>query len=336
MSDNKIALSSQNKDDFANSYLSIFKNEIKSLRELIDIVKDSHYNQAFLEESTEIDDEGKKKSVLVVNTNAMLSTAITGRMIGLDPLSALALGKSLDQHAISKVQQGKRLGLDVYQSLRLIHIFTNPKDGKVSQTVSANLIEGILLKNNIIIEVLRDCDPEYKYIQVSNKVELNNKDILENGKLIDKYILYVDGLHNQAFINEQTGKGKIFVIKILVDLVTEVKMTRIFKDRTDVKTYSVTRQDVINWGFLKGTTIFGTVIDKSRSIWETRYPQMTLKTAISNCGRRIANDLIEGLYSHEEMGYIVDEDGNKIDDESNISETIIDTVAEDVTKETKQ
>lgn len=336
MSDNKIALSSQNKDDFANSYLSIFKNEIKSLRELIDIVKDSHYNQAFLEESTEIDDEGKKKSVLVVNTNAMLSTAITGRMIGLDPLSALALGKSLDQHAISKVQQGKRLGLDVYQSLRLIHIFTNPKDGKVSQTVSANLIEGILLKNNIIIEVLRDCDPEYKYIQVSNKVELNNKDILENGKLIDKYILYVDGLHNQAFINEQTAKGKIFVIKILVDLVTEVKMTRIFKDRTDVKTYSVTRQDVINWGFLKGTTIFGTVIDKSRSIWETRYPQMTLKTAISNCGRRIANDLIEGLYSHEEMGYIVDEDGNKIDDESNIQETIIDTVAEDVTKETKQ
>ena len=336
MSNNKIALSSQNKDDFANSYLSIFKNEIKSLRELIDIVKDSHYNQAFLEESTEIDDEGKKKSVLVVNTNAMLSTAITGRMIGLDPLSALALGKSLDQHAISKVQQGKRLDLDVYQSLRLIHIFTNPKDGKVSQTVSANLIEGILLKNNIIIEVLRDCDPEYKYIQVSNKVELNNKDILENGKLIDKYILYVDGLHNQAFINEQTGKGKIFVIKILVDLVTEVKMTRIFKDRTDVKTYSVTRQDVINWGFLKGTTIYGNVIDKSRSIWETRYPQMTLKTAISNCGRRIANDLIEGLYSHEEMGYIVDEDGNKIDDESNIQETIIDTVAEDVTKETKQ
>lgn len=336
MSNNKIAISSQNKDDFANSYLSIFKNEIKSLRELIDIVKDSHYNQAFLEEGTETDKNGVKTVKYVVNTNAMLSTAITGRMIGLDPLSALALGKSLDQHAISKVQQGKRLGLDVYQSLRLIHIFTNPKDGKVSQTVSSNLIEGILLKNNITIEVLRDCDPEYKYIQLSNKVELDNKDILENGKLIDKYILYVDGLHNQAFINEQTSKGKIFVTRLLTNIVTEVRMTRVYTDRTDIKTYSVTRQDVINWGFLKGTTTFGTVIDKSRSIWETRYPQMTLKTAISNCGRRIANDLIEGLYSHEEMGYIIDEDGNEIDDTSNKQEEILDIVAEDVTTETKQ
>ena len=323
---NKNEISLQNRESFEQRYKTIFEQELDALKGIIDIVKTSHYNQAFLEEKIEVGDDGKKKSVLVPNLDAMLSTALTGRMIGLDPLSALAMGKSLDQHAISKVQQGKRLGLDVYQSLRLIHIFTNPSDGKVSQTVSANLIEGILLRNNIKISVLKDCQPIYQYVQLTNNEQIDEKEIIVDGKLKDEYVLFIKGIHNQSFITEQISKGKTFLTRFIVNYETVVRMERTYPDRVDVKTYTVTRQDAINWGFIKGVTSFGTTIEKSRKIWEARYNQMALKTAISNCGRRIANDLVEGLYSYEELGLDYSEDEDKIH-----TSTTIDTVAEDVT-----
>lgn len=326
---NKSETSLQNNEQFQQRYKTIFEQELDTLKGIIDIVKDSHYNQAFLEEKIEVGEDSKKRSILVPNVNAMLSTALTGRMIGLDPLSALAMGKSLDQHAISKVQQGKRLGLDVYQSIRLIHIFTNPKDGKVSQTVSANLIEGILLRNNIKIKVLKDCQPVYQYIQITNNELIDEKEVIIDGKLKDEYVLFIKGVHTQAFITEQISKGKVFLTRYALTFETTVQMEREYPNRLDIKTYTVTRQNAIDWGFIKGTTSFGTTIDKSRGIWEARYQQMALKTCISNCGRRIANDLVEGLYSYEELGLDYTDEENKP-----LIDNVIDTVAEDVTNST--
>ena len=302
MNDKNIIL--QNKgSDFSSSYINIVRNELEDLKQLVELFKDSHYNQAFLYETTELNEQQQSVKVLKANTNDMLSTMITGRMIGLNPLEALALGKSLDQHAISKVAKGRTLGLDVHQSLNLIHAFTNPKDGKSSLMVSANLIESILLKNDIKIEILKNCENVIKYYAVPDLSEIPEKVILNSDGLVkEEYVQFNQQYHTTPILSKLIGEGKKFYTAKVVDQITTVRCTRLKRNKLDIKEYSVTLQDCIDWGFVKGTTREGTVIEKSRSMWAARRTQMMSKTALSNCGRRIANDLLEGLYSYEEMG----------------------------------
>jgi len=320
-----------NDESFNSGYISIIKNELEELKQLVEIFSNSHYNAAFLEAVSEKDDTGKVVTKYIPNKDAMLSVMITGRMLGFNPIEALGLGKTLDQHAIAKVERGKRLGLSKYQALEQIDIFTS-KEGKSMLIVRANIIESVLLANDIDIEVLNNCTPVYQYTNAINHIVYENEDLFENDKLKSNFLIFNEKLHTVDIIKSEVSKGKSFLIKKQIDVLTKVRMTRIKNGRTIVKDYSVTLQDAINWGFMPGVKRDGTIVEKGKEPWPSRYPQMVLKTAIANGGRRIANDLIEGVYSFEELAFDKSATRSEIENEI-LSGKHEFAVAEDVTKE---
>ena len=106
-----------------NPYISIIRDEIEALREFVQIFKSTTYANPFVRIQEVKNEEGIIERKQVVDEQQMLAVIITGRMIGLDPVTSLGYGNSLDDNAIVKVNLGSKLGLDVVSSLHQIHIF---------------------------------------------------------------------------------------------------------------------------------------------------------------------------------------------------------------------
>lgn len=278
------------------SYVDIIDNEMEALTKVVQLFKKSRYSRAFERQVEVTDENGIKRLQIEVSEEDMLTCLFTGRMLNLNPVQSLAYGNALDEHAITKVEMGMRMALTTEQSLRLIHIFTN-KENKSSIVISTNLIEGLLIKHGIKIEYVAMASKEYIYTSPTGVTEYARDTVEdEKGILRDGYIRF-----NPAMTQDQVSKflasGKKIVVQKILNIFSTVKLTR----GEVVQSCTVTVQDAIDWGFLPGVTSWGEVKEKGKPIWQARLERMLTKSALSICARRIANDILEGVYSPVEL-----------------------------------
>lgn len=312
-----------------NNYISVLQNELEYLKEFVKIFKNTTYAKPFEKVFEELNSEGKLERKIKVDEEQMLACIITGRVINLDPITALSYGNTLDDTAIIKYNIGLTLGLTTTTALQEIHIFKN-KEGKISKVLSTHLIESILIKNGINIEFIEYFKPICEYTTGNGK-PLNEEEIFENGKLKDKLIfLNLNNPPKPEIVKRNQEEGFKYVIKIVHDYRTTIRATR----GTIIKEESVTRQDAIDWGMYPGTTSWGEIREEtSRMVmWKNRLPRMLAKTALSNVANRIANDLLhevisDATYSQYDKGY------KDMNNDSFIDATIIDKFEENLSQE---
>lgn len=277
-----------------NKYIEILKNELEFLKEFVAIYKETSYAIPFRRVVERPNEDGVLSRVTEVDENQMLACIITGRIVGLDPTTALSYGNTLDDSAIIKVSIGRHLGLDANQSLLRIHTFKN-KEGKISVVLSTQLIEAVMIKYNISIEVVENFKPVFRY-ETPNGKELNYEEVIEDDELKPNWII-LNPLRPPTAkeVTEKQAEGFKYCIRRVVDYRTTVKAVR----GKRICYESVTRQDAIDWGLYPGVTTWGETREETgrMDMWKKRLPRMMQKTALSNVADRIASDLLYGTIS---------------------------------------
>lgn len=309
MEENKIAI----RNDEFNATIEAFE-KIKSLAEYLATsdtftkgfeLKDKDRNP-ILDETT-----GKPK----INTTDIALCLMTGRSLGLDIPGSLLLGTKLNPATYLAVLKGQALGLDIATSMEKI-VSIPTQNGLVTYTmvdiVSAKLISGGIE----FLPFIKNYAPFHVYYNAITEDELDLDVILdEDDNLLDKYFL-VDVTVKPETLKEKIAEGKVPVRRVRNGYYSKTKFTRTFKDGRTLTHYQrFSTVDAMRAGLLPSYDKNGVEIVKGKGNWISNTPQMMNNRVISIGGRIIGADLLNGIYTYDEVvdAGLIKPDANTVD-----------------------
>lgn len=189
------------------------------------------------------------------------------------------------ESALAAILQGMEIGLPAMAALNNIHLI----QGRA--TLGVNVYTAILLKNGIIFDILKDCQPIFQYVRRKS-----------DGKDYSPVIVYrEDELPDVS----QLGGDKLVKGLKPADYVTEIKFSRIVKGREFTIINKFSYQDAITQGLTE------------KDNWVRMLKTMLRTRCLTTGARLIAPDLFMGLYETTEIldtnqknnSYAVTEDG---------------------------
>lgn len=279
--------------------------------------------------------KGKQNKELVLTrkaeSNLLQFTDIKQALTVLDPIvksEFCPLKKKED--ALAAVLLGEELGVGKMTALSNIYSV----NGKLS--IGFHVANALMLKNGITYEIIEDCVPVYSYIDIESK-DKYDEDMLKNisdvtGKEIQ--VVFYHGSDDEKKKQKEDYlkkyKGKICVLRYKSDLRSTVEFKRKIKQIDN----SITEM------IIKVSYCYSEVperLKKDDGAWKSHTAQMLTNRAILIGGRRIAGDVLNGMYEHSEaldvegIKYDYSDEGISFEDES--GETINFAIAKEVKEE---
>lgn len=253
----------------------------------------------------------------MINTTDVTLCLMAGHELGLSISGSLLYGKKLNQATYMAVMKGRSLGLDVATAIEKV-VSIPTQNGYVSYTmvdiISAKLIQGGVE----FLPFIKNYAPFYIYKNGATGEELDLDKILDpdTDDLIDSYFVAILGVENnqtviknKEAVEKAKSEGKTIVTKQRHGYYSKAKFTRKLGDRTQTIYQRFSTLDAERAGLLPTWDDKGNMLTKGKNNWITNTPQMMNNRVISIAGRIIGADLINGVYTREEVvsAGIVDE-----------------------------
>ena len=252
-----------------------------------------------------VDEDGKPK----INTADIVVCLMAGNELGLNITGSLLLGRRLNQSTYLSILRGRALGLDPSTALEKV-VSIETKNGVVSYTmvdvVSAKLIQGGIE----FLPFIKNYAPNYVYYNADNEELELDKILDENDELKPEYALVnikaatdakgIEAL--KAEIATIKSSGKIIVTRRQDGYYSKAKFVRKYPDGrivTHIQRFS--SADARRAGLLPSFDEKGNLLEKGKSNWISNTPQMMNNRVISIGGRIIGADLLQGIYTKEEL-----------------------------------
>lgn len=283
------------------------------------------------------DKDGKEKTITkyqvlgkTFSTKAdLISTMALGYEMGLNPISSIIMGSSINTTAaLQSVLMGRSMNINPIQAINNIYPI-DTGSGKVAFKTGVHIIEGKLAEAGVKIEIIKDGIPQYIYRSHNgksisqhdfNKMDEDTKDnfqILDEKRFkwttivalykstkdkkldaaIDKLRvnnILTDDLNFTSESGVIEGKTYLLIPSMPEDKLTTVRMTR--PSTKSVIEISFSLQNAIDAKLMKGISTDGEEV-KGKSNW-INYPEQMLRNyCISVAGNMIAGDKLNGIYS---------------------------------------
>jgi len=249
-----------------------------------------------------------------VNVADIAICIMTGHEIGLNLAGSLLYGKKLNQATYMSVMKGRSLGVDVATAIEKV-VSIPTKNGYVSYTM-VDIISAKLLQANIqFLPFIKNFAPFYIYKDNNgNELELDKILDADTDELLSQYAIVnivgetPDSIKEQVKIAKDSGKN--IVTRERHGYYSKAKFVRTYEDGRIVIHYQrFTSQDAERANLLPTWDDKGALLDKGKDNWISNTPQMMNNRVISIGGRIIGADLLNGVYTREEIvsSGIVDE-----------------------------
>ena len=237
---------------------------------------------------------------------------MTGHELGLNMGGSLLYGKKLNQSTYMSIMKGKGLGVDIATAIEKIITIPSKNGNTVSYTM-VDIISAKLMQNQItFLPFIKNYAPYYIYRDADrNELELDKILDKDTDNLLDKYevVNLSDTPDNiKIKVKEIKDAGKIVITKEQHGYYTKAKFTRKYPDGNIVVHYQrFSTLDAERAGLLP--TYGSDANDKNKIVllspgkdnWINNTPQMLANRVISIGGRIIGADLLNGIYTREEV-----------------------------------
>lgn len=245
-----------------------------------------------------IDEQTGRPKINVADITVCL---MAGNEIGLNISGSLLYGRKLNQATYMAVMKGRSLGLDVATAIEKV-VSIPTKNGYVSYTmvdiISAKLIQGGVE----FLPFIKNYAPFYIYYNAITKEEVELDKIMnEQDELLNTCFL-VDSSATPEKVKEAKENGLLLLTRTRHGYYSKVKMTRTLSNGTSQTIYQrFSTLDAERAGLLPTYNDKGEMLTPGKSNWITNTPQMMNNRCISIPGRIIGADLINGIYTRDEV-----------------------------------
>ena len=232
----------------------------------------------------------------------VISAIVLGHELGINPMTAISMGKRLDTKSIFSVLKGKSMGIDPITAME--HIHTIPTgNGDVSST-DVHIITAQLLKAGVIYNIIEDYTPLYKYRDSNGKYY--DKQLVEDNP--DIYQIVTPSTKPEDKNNQ---KHKVFLDSKPYTYRTTILFEReiLINGKTKLQKLpiSYTLAQATDAGLYRGIDSLGKQV-KGRDNWNSHPATMLRNRCISIGGRIIASDYLQGIYENSEVLEFTDAD----------------------------
>lgn len=236
-----------------------------------------------------------------INVADVAVCLMAGHEIGLNISGSLLYGRKLNQATYMSVMKGRSLGLDVATAIEKV-VSIPTKNGYVSYTM-VDIISAKLLSANIeFLPFIRNYAPFYQYFHATTNEELDLDKVLdENDYLLSSYYV-VDTTTTAEILKAKLAEGIIPVKKIRHGYFSKAKFVRKYPEgKVIIHFQRFSTLDAERSGLLPVYNDKGQIITDGKSNWISNTPQMMNNRVISIGGRIIGADLLNGVYTREEI-----------------------------------
>jgi hypothetical protein len=259
------------------------------------MVKESKFGTLF---ETLVPDPNSKEGaqIKVIKDEDIIACITLGGSIGLPPMVAITFGKTLDKLAYFKVMKGKSLGMDIVSSLH--HVFAYEKDGNIITGMDSHAINATIINNGITYHFVDDFKQKLYYRDSKTKEFLGyNKE--------DNYFVINKGCSANDLTTAINAKKTLVTEHIT--FYSKVEFDR--KGwKTHIEEYSLL--DATEAGLYKGIDFVGNEV-KGKVAWNA-HPKTILNGRVIAIGaRKIGGDVLNGLYTKEELDEITNDNSNE-------------------------
>lgn len=245
---------------------------------------------------------GRKK----INVADIAISLLAGKELGLDIAGSIILGKKLNHATYLAALKGRELGIDIATAIEKIAVIPT-KNGNVSYTM-VDIISAKLNKAGIeYLPFIKNYAPYYTYKDLKQN-ELDLDTILDKeDNLKEEYsAITINATTSANDLNLALDKiekaGKIAVIKERNGYYSKAEFVRTYPNGKVVKLIQrFSTIDAQRAGLLPVYNAKGEIIQEGKSNWMSNTPQMINNRVISIAGRIIGADLINGLYTYDEV-----------------------------------
>lgn len=264
-----------------------------------------------------LDENGKPK----INIADVTLCLIAGNELGLDIAGSIMYGKKLNHLTYMSVIKGRSMGIDLATSIEKI-ITIQGKNGSTSTYTMVNIITAKLNSNNVVfLPFIKNYAPFYIYSDVTGAELELDKILDEQDDLKSEYFLVHAGLIKTDVEKAKTD-GKILVTRVQHGYYTKAKFVRTYPDNHIVIHYQ--RFSSLDAERAELLPLWNDKLQKiqdGKDNWIKNTPQMMLNRVISIGGRIIGDDLLQGVYTREEIisaGIVDEKDAPVIDTNAEI------------------
>ena len=258
-----------------------------------------------------------------INIADIVLCLTTGYELGLNIGGSLLYGKKLNQATYMSIVKGRGLGIDVATAMEKI-ITIQSKNGNTVSYTMVDIISAKLMQNQItFLPFIKNYAPYYIYYLAGTTEELELDKIAdENDDLLSDYFVVHAGLVKEQ-VEKAKSENKILVTKTRHGYYSKAKFVRTYPNGKQVTHYQrFSTLDAERAGLLPS---YGQdANDKNKIVqltqgkdnWINNTPQMMNNRVISIGGRIIGADLLNGVYTRDEVvsaGLVNDNDAPIVD-----------------------
>ena len=274
-----------------NTDVARFKEQLEIAKQYVEVIKNSNYGKLFEvrvpDENGLKDTEGNfTQTKVVIRDEDIISCILLGRELGLSDMVSVTFGKTLDRTAYFKVMKGKSLGLDPITSLQ--RIFAYEKDGQMIIGTDSSAISSVTIKAGITFEIITDFKRKLYYRDAKTKAFLGY-DFDESWVVANRGI-------GATKLQEALTSGKYAVLEDFTFYSESIFHRKGFNDHKE--SYSLL--EATEAGLYKGLKFDGTE-EKGKFAWNAN-PKRILTTRLIAIGQsRLGSDILNGVYTNEEI-----------------------------------
>jgi len=251
-------------------------------------------------ENSQILDKFKDPKTNIIDKGRVIATLVKGAKLGLDPFTSITVSKDLENTSVFAIDLGLSLGLTPLESIKKIYTISTGNNG-ISLHTSVHVISKKLIEAGVVINLIDDYVPVYSYLVKTptgkDFLPIESDRVEVDGRInYDKFFL-IDNSVTQTEVDDAKSSGKVFLRRYVSDYVTTIEMTR-SSTNTKLK-MSYYRSDALKAGFLEVKNDKGQVINEGKYNWNSNEKGMMRNRLISNMGRIIAADKLNGVYDVE-------------------------------------
>lgn len=245
----------------------------------------------------------------LINEADVAIAIMVGNSLGLDLASSLVVGSKLNQATYLSILKGRELGFGMATSMEKIYNISTSR-GMVSYT-GVDIISALLIQGKVdFLPLIKSNAPFYQYYDAVTNDPLDLDQILDEYDNLKPEYFLVHAKVNPDILRQKVADGEPCVRKTFAGTYSKVIMKRTYpsgKVQTISKRFSTV--DAQQAGLLQIVNEKGAIIQNGKDNWNKATAQMLDNRVISIAGRIIGADLLQGIYSVDEikdMGIIED------------------------------
>lgn len=269
-------------------------DKVRAFKELIQALDDSELLKDNFSKAVTVDG----KTDLVVDTGDVIACMSMAAAVGIDPISAIALGRSFTKTGFMKATMAASMGMNPLACMELFHAI--PKGGNSEEfTISIGVrgMQGKALEGGVSVTIVEDFVPAYFYVSIDGFAYLgtnltSNMEVLPNPTKINSDDVEQLNDFRTRYINAKS-KGHIACFTAGVTRRTRVHGKRYVNNELREADGMYELQEAINAGLAAGIKSGGEE-SKGKPNW-TNPKDMTFTRALGRLHKLLSADLFNGV-----------------------------------------